>query len=156
MRHRLGLPDRALVEALVRPPLRIRDGRVTAGDPGVPAALADAVRRAFADLTDRPFTAPEAHRLTEVGLGSREVGAAVRAGLAVRLDGNVLLPPDTPTRAVRVLAALPQPFTLSEARRALDTTRRVAVPLLELLDRTGVTERLPDDRRRIRPAAGSS
>ncbi|GIE74129.1 selenocysteine-specific translation elongation factor [Actinoplanes philippinensis] len=154
LRHRLGLPDRALVEALVQPPLRLRDGRVTAGDPGVPAALAGAVRRAFADLTDRPFTAPEAHRLTELGLGTREVGAAVRAGLAVRLDGNVLLPPDTPTLAVRVLAALPQPFTLSEARRALDTTRRVAVPLLELLDRTGVTERLPDDRRRIRPAVG--
>ena len=57
----------------------------------------------------------------------------------------------------RVLAGLPQPFTLSEARRALGTTRRVAVPLLELLDRRGLTERLPDDRRRLRagrPGAG--
>jgi hypothetical protein len=27
----------------------------------------------------------------------------------------------------------------------------VAVPLLELLDRAGLTERLPDDRRRVRP-----
>ena len=49
-----------------------------------------------------------------------------------------------------MLAGLPQPFTLSEARQALDTTRRVAVPLLELLDRAGATRRLPDDRRTVR------
>ena len=34
---------------------------------------------------------------------------------------------------MRVLAALPQPFTTSEARQALGTTRRVAIPLLEHL-----------------------
>jgi selenocysteine-specific elongation factor len=50
-----------------------------------------------------------------------------------------------------VLAALDRPFTLSEARQALDTTRRVAVPLLELLDRRGVTRRGPDDRRTVAP-----
>jgi selenocysteine-specific elongation factor len=33
--------------------------------------------------------------------------------------------------------------------QALRTTRRVAIPLLEFLDRAGVTERLPDDRRRV-------
>jgi selenocysteine-specific elongation factor len=49
-----------------------------------------------------------------------------------------------------VLAALAQPFTLSEAKQALRTTRRVAVPLLELLDRRRLTERLSDDRRRVR------
>jgi selenocysteine-specific elongation factor len=49
--------------------------------------------------------------------------------------------------AAKVLSGIAQPFTLSEARRALDTSRRVAVPLLELLDRTGRTRRLPDDRR---------
>ena len=52
--------------------------------------------------------------------------------------------------AVEALRELPQPFTLSEARQALGTTRRVAVPLLELLDARGVTERLPDSRRRLR------
>jgi selenocysteine-specific elongation factor len=43
---------------------------------------------------------------------------------------------------------LPQPFTVSQARRALDTTRRVAVPLLEHLDRAGLTERLDEVHRR--------
>jgi hypothetical protein len=32
----------------------------------------------------------------------------------------------------------------------LGTTRRVAIPLLEYLDRARITERLPDDRRRLR------
>jgi selenocysteine-specific elongation factor len=32
----------------------------------------------------------------------------------------------------------------------LHTTRRVAVPLLELLDRRGTTERLPDGTRVVR------
>jgi translation initiation factor 2 gamma subunit (eIF-2gamma) len=45
---------------------------------------------------------------------------------------------------------LPQPFTTAEARQALGTTRRVAIPLLEYLDRTGTTQRLPDDRRRLK------
>jgi selenocysteine-specific elongation factor len=151
LRHRLGLPDRALVEALLRPPLTIRGGRVSAGAPSVPAGLTAAVDRAFEDLADRPFAAPEAYRLAELGLGVRQVGAAVRAGLVVQVAENVLLPAGAPERAVRVLAGLPQPFTLSEARRALDTSRRVAVPLLELLDRTGATRRLPDDRRTVVP-----
>ena len=149
MRHRLGLPDRALVGALVQPPLTVRAGRISAGAPALPAELVSAVGRAFDGLGDRPFTAPEAYRLAELGLGTRQVGAAVRVGLVIRLADNVILPGGATERAVRVLAALPQPFTLSEARRALDTSRRVAVPLLELLDSTGATRRLPDDRRTV-------
>jgi selenocysteine-specific elongation factor len=149
LRHRLGLPERALVEALVQPPLQLRGGRVSAGAPSVPQELTAAVRRAFDDLADRPFAAPEAYRLAELGLGARQIGAAVRAGLVVQLTDNVVLPADAPQRAVPVLAGLPQPFTLSEARRALNTSRRVAVPLLELLDRTGATRRGPDDRRTV-------
>jgi selenocysteine-specific elongation factor len=149
LRRRLGLPDRALVEALVRPPLTVRGGRVSAGVPSVPAELVSAVDRAFDDLADRPFAAPEAYRLADLGLGVRQLGAAVRAGLVVQLADHVILRAGAPQRAVSTLAGLPQPFTLSEARRALDTSRRVIVPLLEHLDRAGVTRRLPDDRRML-------
>ncbi|MDG4810170.1 selenocysteine-specific translation elongation factor [Micromonospora sp. WMMD1120] len=148
LRQRLALPDRALVEALVRPPLRIHAGRVAAADAdALPEPVARAVRRVRDEYGDRPFRAPEADRLVEIGLGPREIGAAVRAGALLRLADNVVLLPDALDDAVRVLAGLPQPFTLSAARQALDTTRRVAVPLLELLDRRGATRRLPDDAR---------
>nr|WP_309232260.1 SelB C-terminal domain-containing protein [Micromonospora tarensis] len=148
LRQRLALPDRVLVEALVRPPLRIHAGRVgAAGADVLPEPVARAVRRVRDEYGDRPFRAPEADRLVEIGLGPREIGAAVRAGALLRLADNVVLLPDALDDAVRVLAGLPQPFTLSAARQALDTTRRVAVPLLELLDRRGATRRLPDDAR---------
>ncbi|WTU47665.1 SelB C-terminal domain-containing protein [Streptomyces sp. NBC_00057] len=42
------------------------------------------------------------------------------------------------------LAPLPQPFTVSAGRRTLGTSRRVAVPLFELLDRLGHTGSTPD------------
>ncbi|WFE42857.1 selenocysteine-specific translation elongation factor [Verrucosispora sp. WMMD1129] len=148
LRRHLDLPDRSLVEALVKPPLRLVAGRVVA--PGA-ASLPEPVARALAlvseDYAAHPFRAPDADRLAAVGLGTREIGAAVRAGALLRLSGNVLLLPGAPQQAVRVLTGLPQPFTLSAARQALDTTRRVAVPLLELLDQRGLTRRLPDDAR---------
>ena len=150
LRHRLGLPDRTLVEALVHEPLTLRGGRVSAGASGAsgaPVELVALLDKAFAGLG--PFAAPQAYDLAELGLGHRQLAAAVRTGLLVQLAPNVVLRADTPGRAARILAGLPQPFTLSEARRALDTGRRVAVPLLELLDRRGVTSRLPDDRRTV-------
>ncbi|WP_410809193.1 selenocysteine-specific translation elongation factor [Micromonospora sp. 067-2] len=148
LRQRLALPDRVLVEALVRPPLRVHAGRVSAASAtALPEPVARAVQRVRAEYGDRPFRAPDADRLVELGLGPREIGAAVRAGALLRLADTVVLLPDALDDAVRVLAGLPQPFTLSAARQALDTTRRVAVPLLELLDRRGATRRLPDDAR---------
>ncbi|MET0422754.1 MAG: selenocysteine-specific translation elongation factor [Actinoplanes sp.] len=145
LRHRLGLPDRALVAALVRPPVTLRDGRVSAARTGAPDGLVASVDAAFAGLG--PFTAPEAHALAAHGLGPRQLGAAVRLGLLIQLAPQVVLLAGAVDRAATTLAAIPQPFTLSEARQVLGTTRRVAVPLLELLDRRGVTRRRPDDRR---------
>ncbi len=149
LRQLLDLPDRALVDALVAPPLVVRAGRVAVGGttPALPDEVARAVERVRGDLAGQPFLAPEAARLAELGLGARQIGAAVRAGALLRVSDGVVLLPDAAEQAAAVLARLPQPFTLSEARRALGTTRRVAVPLLELLDRRGATRRLPDDRR---------
>ncbi|GAA0579180.1 selenocysteine-specific translation elongation factor [Paractinoplanes ferrugineus] len=150
LRHRLGLPARALVEALVEPPLRISDGRigdgrVGTGPAGLPAELVAAVDKAFAGRP--PFAAPEAYQLIELGLGVRQQAAGVRAGLLVQLAPKVVLRATAVPEAAERLRRLGRPFTISEARKELDTTRRVAVPLLELLDRRGVTSRLPDDRR---------
>ena len=97
--------------------------------------------------------APEAAELAALGLGSRELAAAQRTGRLLRLSGDVVLLPDGPARAMRLLAALPQPFTLSQARVALGTTRRVAVPLLEHTDARGWTRRLDGQLREVRRAS---
>jgi len=109
-----------------------------------------AVRAVLADLAADPFLAPDAGRLRELGLDNRAIAAAARAGLLLRVTGQIVLAPGAGAQAARLLAALPQPFSTAEARQALGTTRRVAIPLLEYLDRAGITERLPDDRRRVR------
>ncbi|WP_327170584.1 selenocysteine-specific translation elongation factor [Streptomyces sp. NBC_01336] len=147
-RHRLGLPAVSLVEALVTPPLRMSRGRVTAGPTAQPAPVADAVRRLTAELDGRPFAAPNAQRLLELGFGRRELAAAVRHGAVLRLAEHVVLLPDAPRLAADRLSELDQPFTVGTASRALDTSRRVTVPLLEHCDGQGITQVLPDKRRR--------
>jgi selenocysteine-specific elongation factor len=172
-RAALGLPDRALVEALARlsapgaapggapPGVRLDGGYLCLGEPrespqtqtpqpSLPPHVVAGVRAVLADLAGAPFMAPEAGRLRELGLDGRAIGAAARAGLLLRVAQQVVLAPGAAAEAARALAGLPQPFTAAEARQALGTTRRVAIPLLEYLDRAGITQRLPDDRRRVR------
>jgi len=134
---------------------RPADGPAQLPRPDLPARVSDAVRAVLADLADAPFSAPDAERMRELGLDARAAAAAERAGLLLRLPGNVLLAPDAADRAARILAGLPQPFTAAEARKALQTSRRVVIPLLEWLDRKGITRRLADDRRTMREPPGS-
>jgi selenocysteine-specific elongation factor len=148
---RLGLPSPEVAAALVRPPLRVVDGRVVPEEaPGLPAPLEDALAALATDLDAQPFAAPTAGRLAELGLGPRELAAAARAGRLLVLDGPVALLAGADAQAVEALRALPQPFTVSEARVALRSSRRVVLPLLDHLDRAGLTRREPDDRRRVR------
>jgi selenocysteine-specific elongation factor len=154
LRQRLDLPTEIVDGALRAAGLAIRDGLVQARGAdrsGLPPALDEAVRMVEKDLAAAPFAAPGSRRLADLGLGARELAAAVRSGRLLKIADGIVLLPDAIDRACQVLACLPQPFTLSQARIALATTRRVAVPLLELLDQRGLTERLPDDTHRVRP-----
>jgi selenocysteine-specific elongation factor len=149
-RARLGLPARQLVEALAQPALVMRGGSLRpAGRPDTPLPdrLQAAVTALRGELAQRPFAAPEAARLRELGLDPKAVAAAARSGLLLRITEQVVLAPGADQEATRILAQLPQPFTAAQARQVLGTTRRVAIPLLEYLDRSGATRRLPDDRR---------
>ncbi len=149
-RARLGLPTRQLVESLAGPALEMRGGSLRPAGRAAPP-LPDRVQAAVAalrgELARQPFAAPEAARLRELGLDTKAVAAAARAGLLLRLTEQVVLAPGADQEAARILAQLPQPFTAAQARQVLGTTRRVAIPLLEYLDRSGATRRLPDDRR---------
>jgi hypothetical protein len=102
-----------------------------------------------ANLADAPFAAPAADELVAAGLDRRVLARLGRDGHLLLLADGVVLLPGADTAACDVLGALPQPFTTSQARQALVTSRRVVLPLLAHLDRTGRTVRLPDDTRRV-------
>ena len=162
-RRALDLPDTRLVEVVLRhgtvdehggqgpaAALTLRDGRVAAlAGAGPPPAVRTALDALRTDLLRHPFDAPEAARLTELGLGPRQLASLVRNGELLRIADGVVLLPGADDRAVEVLATLGPEFTLSAARQALGTSRRVAVPLLELLARTGRTERTADGGHRL-------
>jgi selenocysteine-specific elongation factor len=150
-RDLLALPDERLLAPLVRGAGLEQDGghlRLPgSGDDLGPIgpAVAELERR----LTAHAFRAPEADELAALGLGARELAAAERAGRVLRLRDGVVLLPTAPALAMRTLARLEQPFTTSQAREALGTTRRIAVPLLEHLDSRGWTRRLDAGHRSV-------
>ncbi|WP_232797050.1 selenocysteine-specific translation elongation factor [Blastococcus atacamensis] len=150
VRRALDLPGADLVPALVREPLMLREGRVVDGAADLPPQVQRAVDAIRARLVLDPFAAPEAPELVAAGLGVRELAAAVRGGQLVKIGEGVYLAPGVDGVARTRLGTLAQPFTLSQARQAWGTSRRVAVPLMEWLDARGVTERLPDNSRRLR------
>jgi selenocysteine-specific elongation factor len=167
-RAALSLPSRDLVAALAAGEvvldgayLRIftkkaqeADGSAAAGQAKpagqLPPRIAEAVQAVLDGLADDPFAAPDTERLRALGLDARALAAAARVGLLLRIADLVVLAPGADKAAADILAGLEQPFTTSQARQALGTSRRVAIPLLEYLDRARVTERLPGDLRRVR------
>jgi selenocysteine-specific elongation factor len=116
----------------------------------LPPAIAAAVQTVLDDLAREPFAAPDTERLRALGLDAKALATAARAGLLLRVADLVVLAPGAAEQAAALLAELDPPFTTSQARQALRTSRRVAIPLLEYLDRARITERLPGDLRRIR------
>ncbi|AKS35384.1 selenocysteine-specific translation elongation factor [Mycolicibacterium goodii] len=150
LRQQVGLPVVDLVPALLDGTgLQLRDGLVQRPGVDLPPRVDKAVQTVREWLAAEPFRAPEAAELAELKLGPKELAAAVRAGRLTRIAEGVVLGPDAFDRAAEVLAGLPQPFTVAEAKRALNTTRRVAVPLLEQLDARGATTRADDGTRTV-------
>ena len=151
--QRLGLPDdRMLDPVLAAAGLAGGGGRVAAPLAVTLGPAEDAVRAVESRLFENPFQAPDRDELRALRLGRRELAAAEKAGRLLRVDDDVVLLPDAPALAVQQLRVLPQPFTAGQARAALDTTRRVAIPLLEYLDRAGLTERVDGTRRTVTPS----
>ncbi|KUI34334.1 translation elongation factor [Mycobacterium sp. IS-1496] len=150
LRREIGLPAIELVAPLLSDTaLEVSDGRVREPGMTLPPRVDEAVRTVEKSLAADPFRAPDADTLVELGLGAAELAAAVRAGRLTRIADGVVLGADALGRAARILETLPQPFTVAEAKRALDTTRRVAVPLLEQLDARRITRRGDDGTRTI-------
>ena len=78
-----------------------------------------------------------------------DLAGAERAGRLVRLGGLTLSGATTAVATDR-LATLPARFSAGDAARALGTSRRVAIPVLERLDALLVTHRHADGTRTLR------
>jgi selenocysteine-specific elongation factor len=147
----LELPDAALLDPLLaETELTVAHGRAAHAEAASIGPADDAIRTVERQLHDAPFQAPDRNELRALGLGRRELAAAEHAGRLLRISDDITLLPDAPDLAVAALQRLPEPFTTSQARAALDTTRRVCIPLLEYLDSIGRTERLDAQLRRLR------
>jgi selenocysteine-specific elongation factor len=148
LRRQVGLPAAELLPSLFDGTgLYVADGLVRPPNKGMPPRVDKAVRAVEEWLAAEPFRAPEADELNDLNLGPKELAAAVRMGRLTRIADGVVLGPDALDRAADVLKTLPQPFTVADAKRALGTTRRVAVPLLEQLDARRITRRTDDNTR---------
>jgi selenocysteine-specific elongation factor len=150
LRRQAGLPAVELVSTLLDGTgLEVADGLVRQPNTGLPSRVDKAVRTLEARLGAEPFRAPGADELKELKLGNQELAAAARTGRLTRIAEGVVLGPDVFDRAAEVLKTLPESFTVSDARRALGTSRRVAVPLLEQLDVRRITRRADDGTRTV-------
>ena len=147
----LALPDRELLPLVVTEAgLQQTEGRVS--NPNLRPSLGTA-EASIATLERRleqdPFTAPTADELNELKLGDKDLAAAAKQQRLVRLADNIVLGPKAPALAMRHLVQLDQPFTAADARKALGTTRRTLIPLLEHLDERGWTQRLDGNLRKV-------
>lgn len=150
-----GAPDPELLRLLAQDVgLVVSNGRLTrAGVAESLGAAESAVEGLIERLAGNPFDAPERNELAALQVDHRDLATAAQAGRLLRLAPELVVGAAAPVRAVELLAALEQPFSVSDARQRLGTTRRVAVPLLEYLDKQRLTTVDPDGRRRlVRPA----
>lgn len=133
---------------------RTPEHRADLGDEGTRAR-----EQLLAALRAAPFAPP---RLTdaaaEAGASAALVRELERRGEIARLTEEHAVAAETIDEAHRRLHALFRsegPFTAARAKDELATTRKYAVPLLELLDARGATRRV-GDRREVRPPAEPS
>jgi selenocysteine-specific elongation factor len=83
-------------------------------------------------------------RASQLGLATELIHALVRDEQLVRVAADLVFLPEQVERITAGLAGLPDEFTVAEFRDLFEVTRRQAVPLLEWLDKQGVTRRRGD------------
>ena len=92
-----------------------------------------------------PPTAPE---LKQAGLTKEVAAYLVRRGDAVQLRGDLLISAATvqslEAKLRALLEASPEGLSVAAVRDHLQTSRRVALPLLERLERSQLVERVGD------------
>jgi selenocysteine-specific elongation factor len=144
---KLGI-ERHVLESLVtaRGDLLATDG-ASVHAAGFSARLDEATEHAWSRVRSvllEAGLAPPPRR--ELGIDEEQTHALIREGRLVAVAEDLLYLPETLDAAVELAETLDDGFTVSGFRTAAGLTRKHAVPLLEWLDRTGVTRRIGDAR----------
>jgi selenocysteine-specific elongation factor len=115
----------------------------------LPARLQPVAREIREALSHKPFDPPPRHEI-ELNRDSQHVlRFLIASGEVIEVGSDAILLPEN---FVRIKARITEfiskkgTATVSELRQALESSRRVMVPLLEKLDREGVTRRVGDKR----------
>jgi selenocysteine-specific elongation factor len=145
-----GLFD-ALVADLCRGDFRQTGATIqrAAHRPELPPQLQAAGAKVRAALGAKPIEPPSRKELAPDALSQQALRFLLQTGEAVELSQEIVLAADAYARAVELIcAALRQQgkATASDLRAAVGTSRRILIPLLEKLDREGVTLRQGDFR----------
>jgi selenocysteine-specific elongation factor len=148
-----GARGAEVVEALLAEGRLVLDGAaVRLPDHGVQLDPAQAAARARVEeaVAERGVAALTEADLAALGADRRLVAALSRQGILTALAPGVYVGARVLDQAVAILRReFPgdRTFTASDARETLGTTRKTVIPLLELLDRAGITFRSGDKRR---------
>ncbi|MGI9022629.1 MAG: selenocysteine-specific translation elongation factor [Acidimicrobiales bacterium] len=139
----LGL-DAATLDERQRALLPSLEGVVVAGGRARRAEAVDplAGHPFVAALEASPFSPPDPD-----GVDRAELRELVRREMVIERDGLYFAPAAVAAAARRiasVLAEHPEGFTVAQARDAMGATRKYVLPLLAVLDATGVTRRRGD------------
>jgi selenocysteine-specific elongation factor len=117
--------------------------------PALPPQLQAAGSRLRATLSAKPFEPPSRKELAPDSTAQQALRFLVETGEAVELGNEVVLLADAYARATQIVRQFLQAqgsATVSELRQAIGASRRIVVPLLERLDKEGVTRRDGDKR----------
>jgi selenocysteine-specific elongation factor len=117
--------------------------------PVLPAELQAVGAKLRSTLAAKPFDPPSRKELAPDPVSQQALRFLIATGEAVEINMEVLMATESVKRATEVIRQYLRergPATVSELRQALGSSRRVIVPLLERLDRDGVTVRREDKR----------
>ena len=89
---------------------------------------------------------PTVPRLKELEVDPELLHALLRQGRLVKVSADLVYLPDQLEELIARLSELPSRFTVAAFRDVTGLTRKFAVPLLEWMDRGGVTARSGDER----------
>jgi selenocysteine-specific elongation factor len=155
LRSALRIQEAEVLESLVADLCEddfVRKGSVvarTSHRPTLPIHVQPVERRVLEALSKQPFDPPSRKAIESDSQARQVVRFLIENGDVTELAPDVVLLRESFERMQSLVAEFISnngPATVSELRQALGSSRRIMVPLLERLDRDGVTRRVGDKR----------